>query len=92
VENQQIIEYRKASTTVFDVFVFEKMLKGLHIVMPEGNPALLSYKKEDINKMLSHIHSVKRNRILQVQRFTVLKATGSRLISLLKKEYQLGDE
>jgi hypothetical protein len=89
LEYQQTIEYRQASTTVFDVFVFEKMLKGLRIVMPEGNPALLSYKKEDINKMLIHIHSLKRNRLLQVQIFTGLKAQGSRLISLLKKEYQL---
>ena len=92
LESQQIIEFRQTSSVVFDVFVFEKMLKGSSVIMPEGNPALLSNKKEDINKMLMNIHSVKRNRIIQVNNFGNLKEKGARLISLIKKEYHLENE
>ena len=62
------------------VFTFDRMT---------GNPPLLSEKKEDLDRFYNRVQMQKRSNAVLINRFFLLKLRIEKLISLIKKEYNL---
>jgi hypothetical protein len=66
------------------------MVKGYpEIIMPEGNPSLLSKNPLLINEFLMRAHFCKRNKLANRISLTNLKGKVTRLITQIKKEYHM---
>ena len=90
LENAQIDQYRSSMMQIFDVQVFNSMVKSYpEIIMPEGNPSLLSTNPSLINEFLMRAHFCKRNKLANRIGLINLKGKVTRLIMQIKNEYHL---
>ncbi len=88
LEFAQINEYRSSMMQIFDVQVFNSMVKGYpEIIMPTGNPPLLNSDPTLINEFLMRAHFCKRNKLANKIGLISLKEKATRLITLIKEEY-----
>ena len=85
----QLINYRDVMCKVFDVRVFEKMVNGIQIIKPDGNPELFSHNKGLHNELLMKVHFVKRNNALLLKWLDEMKQKSINLQALIKKEYHI---
>ena len=63
-----------------DIFTFNRIT---------GNPELLSYKKEDLDRFYNRVQMQKRLNAVLINRFYNLKLLILRLINLIKDEYHI---
>ena len=90
LENVQIDQYRSSMMQIFDVQVFNSMVKSYpEIIMPEGNPSLLSTNPSLINEFLMRAHFCKRNKLANRIGLINLNGKVTRLITQIKNEYHL---
>jgi len=90
LENVQLDDYRSSMMQIFDVQVFNAMVRGYpEIIMPQGNPPLLSMNSSLINEFLMRAHFCKRNKLSNRIGLINLKGKVTRLIIQIKKEYHL---
>src|SRR5436190_2836193 len=90
LENVQIDQYRSSMMQIFDVQVFNSMVKSYpEIIMPEGNPSLLSTNPSLINEFLMRAHFCKRNKLANRVGLINLNGKVTRLITQIKNEYHL---
>lgn len=90
LEFVQLDDYRSSMMQIFDVQVFNSMVKGYpQIIMPEGNPPLLKTDPSFINEFLMRAHFCKRNKLANLIGLTDLKGRITRLIMQIKKEYNV---
>lgn len=59
---------------------------------PPGNPQLLSHDKEKINELVYYLHERKSSFMGEIRRLIAQKELVEKLIKLIDKEYNLGDE
>ena len=85
----QLINYRDVCCKVFDVRVYEKMVNGLGILRPEGNPKLISQNPLDINELLMRVHFIKRNNAGLLKQLQELNSKAINLQVLIRKKYKL---
>ena len=91
-EDRFLVEYRDVMAKVFDIKVFNTMVKTYPAIdMPKGNSRLFNEDKQLINEMLIKVHVAKRNKLGSIRYLTLLKEKGANLIELIKKEYHLSD-
>jgi hypothetical protein len=89
-ESAFLADYREVMSKVFDIKVFDKMVKSYsEINMPEGNPPLFNNDRQLINELLIKIHIAKRNKLGSIRYLDRLKNKANHLISIIKKEYRL---
>jgi hypothetical protein len=90
LEFTQLDDYRSSMMQIFDVQVFNSMVKGYpEIIMPEGNPPLLGTSRSLINEFLMRAHFCKRNKLANLIALIDLKGRITRLIMQIKKEYNV---
>lgn len=89
LKEQQLTDYRNACEKVFNVSVFEEMLKGTLITYPAGNPKLFSENKEDINALLILAHYIKRNNSNIIQHLQNLRQRSINIQALIKEKYNV---
>jgi hypothetical protein len=90
LEFTQLDQYRSSMMEIFDVQVFNSMVKGYpEIIMPEGNPPLLNTNPILINEFLMRAHFCKRNKLANKIGLISLKGKATRLLMQIKKEYHL---
>ncbi|MFB9842969.1 hypothetical protein [Mucilaginibacter ginsenosidivorans] len=63
-----------------------------NLVMPPGNPQLISNDKEKINMLIYYIHQRKSSFMGEIRRLTVQKTVDTALISKINYEYKLNNE
>jgi hypothetical protein len=86
LENVQIDDYRSSMMQIFDVQVFNAMVKSYpEIIMPQGNPPLLSMSSSLINEFLMRAHFCKRNKLANRIGLINLKGKVTGLITQIKK-------
>ena len=85
----QLIGYRDVMCKVFDIRVFEKMVNGIQIIRPDGNPELFSDNKELHNELLMKVHFVKRNNALLLNWLDEMKQKSINLQAVIRKQYHL---
>jgi hypothetical protein len=87
-EDRFLAEYRDLMAKIFDIRVFNTMVKTYaDIEMPKGSPPLFNEDKQLINEMLIKVHIAKRNRLGSILYLTGLSERASTLINLIKEEY-----
>jgi len=98
LEEEHIFQYRDAASKIFDVKIFETMVKdtilnstsdAASIFKPVGNPSLLTIDKFLLNEMLMKVHYMRRNKIYNKRNLQLLESKADTLIQLIKKEYNL---
>ncbi len=85
----QLQNYRDVMCKVFDVSIFEAMVRGEKIQRPDGNPALFSQNKELINELLMKAHFVKRNNAQLMNMLEEMKQHALNLQNTITKEYHI---
>ena len=90
LEVAQLDDYRSGMMQIFDVQVFNSMIKSYpEIIMPAGNPPLLNNNPTLINEFLMRAHFAKRNKLANKNALISLKEKATKLITQIKKEYHL---
>ena len=92
LEENQLEEYIKTMSTVFDATVLNQMLPGNGkpgITRSAVNPPLMTDDPQKINDLNMKILLIKANRISQSEYFMVLSKYAHSLIVQIKKEYHL---
>jgi hypothetical protein len=92
INSQQAETYRNMTIDIFDPMVFERMISNQtkdRIIMPDGNPQLLTYDKKQLTRLTGAIHYFNSTRRALGIAYLKQKQAASNLISLLKKEYHL---
>jgi len=92
LEENQLEEYIKTMSNVFDATVLNRMLPGngkLGILKPAVNPPLMTDDRQKINDLNMKILLIKANRMSQLEYFTVLGKYATSLINQIKQEYHL---
>jgi hypothetical protein len=86
----QLRDYRETMIQMFDVRIFDAMVKKFPIIIvPPGNPPLLKSNYSLINELLIRIQFCKRINQLNIQYLTELKDKAIGLIEQVKKEYNI---
>jgi hypothetical protein len=75
---------------VFDARVFEKMVNGMRISRPIGNPKLLHADKESLNELYSHVHFLKNVNSYSIQFIEMRRKLAEHVVDVLHQEYNLG--
>ena len=89
-EIDYLMQYRDMLGKIFDVKVFDGMVKTYpDIIMPEGNPELFGTDRQQINDLLLKIHLLKRTKLAEIYYLELLRHKATNLTSLIKKEYHL---
>jgi len=88
-ESEFLADYRETMSKVFDIKVFNEMVKTFDIIMPEGNPSIFNEDKQLINELLVKVHIARRNRLGSIRYLNRLKEKANNLIAMIKKEYHL---
>ena len=89
-EVDYLMQYRDMMGKIFDVKVFDGMVKTYpDVLMPEGNPPLFGTDKQQINDYLLKIHLLKRTKLAEIYYLEQLRYKATNLLSLIKKEYHL---
>ena len=90
LEMLQLRDYRDAMTRVFDVRVFNTMIRNFpHTAVPENNPPLLNNDTLTLNELLMRVQLSYRINLLMIQQLTELKEKGQRLVMQIKNSYHL---
>ena len=92
INSQQAETYRNMTIDIFDPMIFEWMVTNKVndiIVMPEGNPQLLTYDRKQLTRLTGAIHYFNSTRRALGIAYLNQKQAALNLISLLKKEYHL---
>ena len=90
LESDQINQYRSSMMQLFNVHVFNSIVKGYpEINMPEGDPSLLTKDPLVINEFLMRAHFGKRNKLANKVALITLKEKVRTLVALIKKEYHI---
>jgi hypothetical protein len=91
IEDDEIMEYRKLATEVFHPVIFNSIVveKDNSIILPEGNPALLTYDPKTLYKLAGLVSYVRNTRLGLANAETEMKASANELIALIKKEYHI---
>jgi hypothetical protein len=89
-ENQFLMAYREIMAKIFDVKVFNSMVKTYpEIDMPDANSPLFYDDKHLMNELLMKVHIAKRNKLGNIRFLGQLKVKATNLIKLIKEEYHL---
>ena len=92
LEMLQLRDYRDVMVRVFDVRIFEAMIKNFPLTtIPQGNPPLLDNDRTVINELLMRIQLSKRINLVNIQALTELKGKALRLIEQIKQQYHLNE-
>jgi hypothetical protein len=84
----QLRDYRETMIKMFDVRIFEEMVRNYPIItIPSGNPPLLINDRFIINDLLIRLQFSKRINLVNIKCTTELKGKALRLIEQVKKEY-----
>ena len=89
-ESAFLMDYRDIMAKVFDIRVFNTMVKTYpEIKMPVGDSPLFNGDKQLINELLIKVHIAKRNKLGSILYLNQLKIKATNLITLIKNEYHL---
>ncbi|HET6766741.1 MAG TPA: hypothetical protein VFH08_05065 [Chitinophagaceae bacterium] len=89
-EGDYLMDYRDIMGKIFDIKVFDGMIKTYpDIIMPGGNPPLFNTDKQLINELLVKVHLLKRMKLAEIYYLNQLKVKASNLIVFIKKGYNL---
>jgi hypothetical protein len=92
LEFVQLDDYRSSMRQIFDVQVFNSMVKGYpEIIMPGGNPPLLNTEPLLINELLMRAHFCKRSKLANLIDLKKLGEQVARLIGQIESEYHLSN-
>jgi hypothetical protein len=84
----QLRDYRETMLHMFDVRIFDAMIKNFPVItVPPGNPPLLKKDYALINELLIRVQFCKRINQQNIHYLEELKAKAIGLIILVKKEY-----
>ena len=89
LEEDQLKYYRDVMIQVFDVKVFDSMVKDMVIEMPKDNPRLFDDSPALINNFLMRVHLLKRNRIASINYLVILREKAKTLLLQIKQAYRL---
>ena len=89
LEQEVVKDHFRRMESLFDGNVLDQMYGDTILIVPEGNPPLLTTDKKLINEFVSHLHFLKslnsRNLFFEGN----LKQQAAATIEILKKEYRL---
>ena len=86
----QLRDYRDIMIQVFDVRIFDTMIKNFpETIIPIGNPPLFSNDHLLINELLMRVQLSKRINQVNIQYLIELKEKAARLKEQIKKDYHL---
>ncbi len=91
IEDDEIMEYRKMATEVFHPVLFNDIVVESNntVIVPAGNPALLTYDSKTLLRTAGMVSYVRNTRIGLAKAEIEMKAAALELIELIKKEYHL---
>jgi hypothetical protein len=89
VEEKELTEYTAVAAKVFDVSIFQRMMKPNIIERPEGNPALRTYDPDILNELAVKLHYWKRTSLSALEILVKLKEMAVRLEHSIREEYHL---
>lgn len=85
----QLHDYREVMVQLFDVRIFDAMIKNFPtVIIPPGNPSLLKNDYSLINQLLMRLQFCKRINLVNVQYLTELKDKALNLIKEIKNDYR----
>jgi hypothetical protein len=88
-EESLILQSFPSIKSMFDPRVFEKMVDGMKISRPEGNPHLLIKDKQHITELYSHIHFIKNANTYHTVLDELQKEVARETLRILKDEYKI---
>lgn len=91
-EESLIQQFYPSLKRVFDPRVFEKMVNGMRINRPEGNPKLLHGDKESLDELYSHIHFLKNVNSYSIEFEIKRRNMAMHVLEVLQNEYHLENE
>lgn len=91
-EESLIQQFYPSLKRVFDPRVFEKMVSGMRIDWPEGNPKLLHADKESLDELYSHIHFLKNVNSYSMEFAVKRRNMAKHVLDVLQEEYHLRNE
>ena len=87
---EELDHYRQQMIEVFDVRVFDKMIKHFpKIEMPEGNPALFNNDPVLINRFLMRVELTKTSATINLALLKKLKKSAINLRNIINKKYEV---
>jgi hypothetical protein len=88
-EESLILQYFPSLNTMFDARVFEKIVDGMKISRPQGNPHLLIKDKQHIDELYSHVHFIKNANTYHTVLDELQKKVAKETVRILKDEYKI---
>ena len=88
-EESLIQQFYPSLKKVFDARVFEKMVNGMRISRPEGNPKLLHTDKQSIDELYSHVHFLKNVNTYSIEFSIRRRKFAEHVVAVLEEEYNL---
>jgi hypothetical protein len=88
-EESLIQQFYPSLKKVFDARVFERMVDGMQINRPEGNPKLLHKDKESLDELYSHVHFLKNVNSYSFEFAERRKKLAQHVLDVLRGEYNL---
>lgn len=88
-EETLIQQFYPSLKKVFDARVFEKMVNGMQINRPVGNPKLLYGDKESLDELYSHVHFLKNVNSYNIQFIEKRRKFAEHVLDVLHQEYHL---
>jgi hypothetical protein len=90
LEMLQLRDYRDIMVRVFDVRIFDAMIKQFpETKIPEGNPPLFNNDRVMINELLMRVQLSKRINLVAENQLVELRQKAQNLIGQIKNEYEL---
>jgi REP element-mobilizing transposase RayT len=88
-ETLELTEIYPLLAQLYDGNVLEKMIHGMDIIRPPGNPVLRTTDKKLILDLTYFIHQYKSTSVVIITRLDSLRKLGIQTIQFLQKEYHL---
>jgi len=88
-EESLIQQFYPSLKKIFDPRIFEKMVNGMQISRPEGNPQLLHRDKESLDELYSHLHFLKNVNSYAMEFNDKRRKLAEHVLDVLQKEYHL---
>ena len=91
IEDDEIMEYRKMATEIFHPVLFNNIVdeSSNTVIVPTGNPALLSYDSKILYRIAGMVSYIRNTRIGLAKAETDMRTAAIDLIQLIKNEYRL---
>jgi hypothetical protein len=84
----QLHDYREVMVQIFDVRIFDAMIKNFPtVIIPPGNPPLFKNDYSLINQLLMRLQFCKRINLVNIQYLAELKDKALSLIKEIKNDY-----